>query len=79
MKRATIEFHEAKQSIREAVTKFGGQPTWLEEPQWPLSRQSGAPMRFICQIRLDEELFGAVTARMAYLFMTDGEEYIDGT
>lgn len=79
VKRATIEFHEAKQPIREAVTKFGGQPTWLEEPQWPLSRESGTPMRFICQIRLDQELFGAVAARMAYLFMTDGEEYIDGT
>jgi uncharacterized protein YwqG len=79
VKRAKIEFDEVKQPIRGAVTKFGGQPIWLDEPQWPLSRESGAPMRFICQIRLDEELFGAMAARMAYLFMTDGEEYIDGT
>jgi uncharacterized protein YwqG len=81
VKRATIEFDEVTQPIREVVTKFGGQPTWLGEPQWPLSRESGEPMRFICQIRLDEVLFGAMgmDARMAYLFMTDGEEYIDGT
>lgn len=79
VKRAKIEFDAVKQPIREAVTKFGGQPTWLEEPQWPLSRASGAPMRFICQIHLDEHLFGATGARMAYIFMTDGDEYLDGT
>jgi uncharacterized protein YwqG len=79
MKRATIELDEVKQPIREAVTKFGGQPVWVEEPQWPLSRESGEPMRFICQIRLDEDLFGATAARMAYVFMTDGEDYVDGT
>jgi len=74
-----MEFHEVTQPIREAVTKFGGQPTWLNEPQWPMSKASGEPMRFICQIRLDEDLFGATTARMAYIFMTDGKEYVDGT
>lgn len=57
------------------VTKLGGQPTWLQDPQWPLSTSLAEPMTFIGQFRLDTD--GAV--RMAYVFMTDSEEYVDGT
>lgn len=35
-------------------------------------------MRFICQIALDE-VFPFAAGKMAYVFMTDEEEYIDGT
>jgi uncharacterized protein YwqG len=79
MKRKSIEFVEAKKPIRDPITKFGGQPVWLTEPQWPLSATTGMPMRFICQIALSADLFGATDARMAYIFMTDGEDYVDGT
>ncbi len=79
MKKRTIEFKEAKKPAREAVTKFGGQPVWLTEPQWPLSAETGKPMRFICQIVLSEDLFGLVSPKMAYIFMTDGEDHVDGT
>ncbi|OWQ83811.1 hypothetical protein CDN99_25435 [Roseateles aquatilis] len=79
MKRQSIEFVEARKPIRERVTKFGGQPVWLTEAQWPLSAASGRPMRFICQIAVSPELFGATSARMAYVFMTDDEAYVDGT
>jgi uncharacterized protein YwqG len=79
MKRQSIEFVEAKKPIREPVTKFGGQPVWLTEAQWPLSGTTGKPMRFICQIALSVELFGTTDSRMAYIFMTDGDEYVDGT
>jgi uncharacterized protein YwqG len=79
MKRQSIDFVEAKKPIREPITKFGGQPVWLTEAQWPLSAATGKPMRFICQIALSAELFGTPDARMAYIFMTDGEEYVDGT
>jgi Domain of unknown function (DUF1963) len=81
-KRHSIEFVEANKPIRELVTKFGGQPVWINESQWPHSRSSGRPMHFICQIALEPELFGPIEARMAYLFMTDSvddEEYVDGT
>jgi uncharacterized protein YwqG len=76
-----IEFQEVSTPITEAVTKFGGQPTWVGEPQWPLSRETGNPMRFVCQIKLTKELFPEATAHMAYLFMTDEEngEFVDGT
>jgi hypothetical protein len=36
-------------------------------------------MRFICQIALDPLVFGVIRTRMAYLFMTDREEFVDGT
>jgi uncharacterized protein YwqG len=79
VKRATIEFVEASAPIRDLVTKFGGQPAWFSSLQWPVSRQTGQPMRFMAQIALDPDLFGSVEGRMAYLFMTEGDDYVDGT
>lgn len=78
-KRAKIRFIESEGPVAGLVTKFGGQPTWMGEPQWPLSSQLGEPMQFICQIRLDPEIFGSTPAQMAYLFMSDNEEHVDGT
>jgi hypothetical protein len=79
VKKYTISFREATTPIIEHVTKFGGQPVWLTKSQWPLSRTTGHPMRFICQIALDAEVFGKLAGRIAYLFMTDEEESVDGT
>jgi uncharacterized protein YwqG len=78
-KRFSLDFIEASGPVCELITKFGGQPVWITIPEWPLSASTGKPMRFICQIALTPELFGPITARMAYLFMTDDGEYIDGT
>ena len=74
-----IEFIESDTPIEVRATKFGGQPNWYEKPEWPISRETNNPMRFICQIELDEENFPGSKAKMAYLFMTDEEEYVDGT
>ena len=74
-----IEFADSKRSISDAVTKFGGQPVWLSEPQWPLSRELGVPMRFIGQIAIPTDLFPNGEGKIAYIFMTDVEEYVDGT
>ena len=74
-----ITFTAAAAPITDAVSKFGGQPVWREVPAWPLSRATGNPMRFICQIALDETLFPGSGGKMAYIFMTDEEEYVDGT
>ncbi len=75
-----LEF-KPKANIRTLVTKFGGAPVWLSDPQWPLSRSTGQPMRFICQIALPKDMqFGG--QQMAYVFMTDpepGEEYVEST
>ena len=79
MKRNSIEFIEKNKPVNEFTTKFGGQPVWLNDPQWTLSKETGNPMRFICQISLDKDIFGPITSQMAYIFITDEDEYVDGT
>lgn len=60
-------------------TKFGGQPDWIDEPQWPISKELGQPMRFIGQVNLGEA-FPEYDGKLAYIFMTEHyEEYVDGT
>lgn len=66
--RQNIRLIEAAEPIREPVTKFGGQPVWQDAPEWPLSAESGRPMRFLGQILLPGE-----QTRLGYLFLT--EEY----
>ena len=59
--------------------KFGGQPDWLETPQWPISSELQTPMKFIAQIVLGD-VFPEHKGKIAYLFMTEeNEEYVDGT
>lgn len=75
-------FREVDTPITQPITKFGGQPVWIAEPQWPISRATGQPMRFICQIALDEWAFGSLAGRMAYVFLTENEEkslFVDNT
>lgn len=80
MKRHTITFHQAQSPILDPVTKFGGQPAWVTELTWPLSRSTGQPMRFIGQVSLYPGIVGDIDARMAYVFMTDlMDEYVDDT
>ena len=80
VRRWTITFREATSPITGHVTKFGGQPSWLTEPVWPLSASTGEAMRFIGQVALDPVIFGDVAARMAYLFITDPmDDYVDET
>src|SRR5947207_1839999 len=70
-----VEFRRVTDPITEPVTKFGGQPNWLEEPQWPMNDgyYPPLPMRFICQIALDPQIFGPLPAQMAYIFITQGD------
>ncbi|MGW3496436.1 hypothetical protein [Streptomyces sp. NPDC001020] len=65
-----VEFTSAAGPVREAVTKLGGQPVWLEEPQWPLSRRTGEPLQFLGQFALESGALG-------YLFMAGDDT--DGT
>jgi hypothetical protein len=61
-------FREVMEPITELETKFGGQPVWLEEPLWPVSPTTGKQIPFLCQIKLEPEIFGSIKAQMAYLF-----------
>jgi uncharacterized protein YwqG len=76
-KKFNLEFIPAAHPIRDAVTKFGGQPVWLSRPEWPVSKGTGEPMTFIGQIKIPE-LFGIAADGMAYVFMTD-DSRVDGT
>jgi len=68
------DFIKSNEPIYKPITKFGGQPIWLTEPQWPLSRGwDNRPMMFICQIELDNRLFNDDVMRMAYIFVTHAE------
>ena len=61
----------AEAPITERVTKFGGQPVWMEGPAWPLAPATGEPMEFVAQVRLEPEVFGNQQETMAYLFVVD--------
>src|SRR5689334_7363060 len=79
VKKYRIHVQEASAPITETVTKLGGQPVWIDEPAWPLSRSFGVPMRFLGQVALDADLFGPCAAQMAYLFITEAQTYAEGT
>jgi len=38
-KKHCIAFEKVSTPITEPVTKFGGQPVWISDPQWPVSRE----------------------------------------
>ena len=61
----------AAATITERITKFGGQPVWLDDPTWPLAPATGEPMEFVAQVRLDPEVFGNQQETLAYLFVAD--------
>ncbi|QNE77750.1 DUF1963 domain-containing protein [Streptomyces finlayi] len=48
-----LAFTPAEHRVGTPVTKLGGQPVWLEQPAWPLSRSSGEPMQFLGQLAVD--------------------------
>src|SRR5579862_4122523 len=66
-----IRFRAVDGPITSLVTKFGGQPVWYDQPEWPLSRHTGAQMMFIGQVLLEPIIFGEIKGRIAYLFITD--------
>ncbi|MHC4646114.1 MAG: hypothetical protein ACYTBJ_11470, partial [Planctomycetota bacterium] len=79
-RRLSIEFVQSPKPITEPVTKFGGQPVWIGKPQWPLSKTTNKQMQFICQVKLNADLFGKIRPQMAYLFMTpDDQQHVDET
>lgn len=78
-KKVSISFQKEPETVTQTVTKFGGQPIWIDKAEWPISRSTEKPMRFICQIDLEENVFDGLGGRMAYIFMTDDDDYVDGT
>lgn len=69
------EIVRSEKEINEPITKFGGQPVWITEPEWPISiGWDDRPMMFICQIALDNKIFKNGNGKMAYIFVTHGNK-----
>ena len=79
LKKYVLSIAPAPAPITDPVSKLGGQPVWLDEPIWPLSKATGKPMSFVGQFVLYPEIFGPIEARMAYIFMYDDEPFVNGT
>lgn len=74
MKKITaLSFKVTDKPITSVSTKFGGQPVWLESPQWPQD-SNGKPLHFVGQIAIDRNLFPEATGQVAYLFMSQDDE-----
>ncbi|HEX6540188.1 MAG TPA: DUF1963 domain-containing protein [Ktedonobacterales bacterium] len=79
VKKYVLSAEPALSPIVEPVSKLGGQPVWIDEPQWPLSKATGKPMSFVGQFVLYPEIFGPLEASIAYVFMYDDEPFVEGT
>ena len=67
-KESILNFEAVKEESLEKTSKVGGQPNWLEKPEWPLSRTLGKQMRFIAQVKINKDLFPESKAEMAYIY-----------
>ncbi|GHE14955.1 DUF1963 domain-containing protein [Streptomyces alanosinicus] len=59
----TLDFAPEDGDGRTRLSRLGGEPAWLDTPQWPLSSRHGEPMTFLAQFVVPGE---NVTT---YLFM----------
>lgn len=71
--RQNIALVATSQKIEQPISKFGGQPNWVADPQWPVSRSLEKPMSFIGQIQLSDTKMSDLDGKVAYLFMTNDE------
>lgn len=67
-----INFKKEESGVK-GKTKFGGQPDWVDKPEWPIGAEFGEPMHFVCQIELETIGFTDFEAKFAYLFLSDPE------
>ncbi|WP_128979448.1 hypothetical protein [Streptomyces roseicoloratus] len=62
--RLRMSFRAAPGPVTDPVSKFGGQPVWLDGPAWPVHPRTGEPLVFIGQFRVPGN-----EVRLAYLFL----------
>lgn len=72
-----VAFLHALQSPR-FLTKFGGQPDWIRQADWPLSEGwDDRKMTFVGQIFLKKDMLENDRDLMVYIFMTQPEYFDD--
>ncbi|MFB6562894.1 hypothetical protein ACFCYH_29045 [Streptomyces sp. NPDC056400] len=62
--RLRMSFRAAREPVTEPVSKFGGQPVWLDGPAWPVHPRTSEPLVFVGQFRVPGD-----EVRLAYLFL----------
>lgn len=73
-----IRFVKLEEKIDKPISKFGGQPVWIEEEQWPVSMGwEDKKMMFIGQILVEKGMLGNKEDLMVYIFVTHPESYED--
>lgn len=71
-------FVEANERTTKPITKFGGQPVWIGEPQWPVSAGwDDRLMMFVGQIAIEKGMLGNQEGFVAYIFVTHPEDHAD--
>ncbi len=75
----TIQLEQHDASQKRWGTCFGGQPDWIDNPQWPSSRRTNKPLAFLGQIELFPELGAHPRVHMAYIFMNNENDGNDAT
>lgn len=69
LEKIPFEILAAEEPLTGPINKFGGQPDWEGEGQWPLGPSTEEPMTFLAQIQLQPPLFaGSDGAQTALLF-----------
>ncbi|MFJ9765121.1 hypothetical protein ACIRUY_15005 [Streptomyces erythrochromogenes] len=71
--RLRMSFRAAPEPVTEPVSKFGGQPVWLDAPAWPVHPSTGEPLVFIGQFRIPGD-----EVRLAYLFLSEEDMVMGG-
>jgi uncharacterized protein (TIGR02996 family) len=71
-KLAFKKYRRVKQPVTEPVTKFGGQPVWVSDPAWPISRR-GEVMRFVSQVSVPAFFGAPLAGKMVYVFAVHPE------
>lgn len=78
IKKYEITGFEKISKINEPITKFGGQPAWIDEEQWPVSMGwEERKMMFVGQIALERGMLGNEKDLLVSFFMTHPESYED--
>lgn len=73
-----LSFSKASKKIEEPITKFGGQPIWIGEEQWPVSSGwKNRKMMFVGQIAVTKNMLGNIEGFVAYIFVTHPENCDD--
>ena len=50
--KGNLKFKQVSTPILDKLSKFGGQPNWLTEPEWQLDKNSNEKLSFIGQFEI---------------------------